>query len=128
MAKILNIVECAYRATLEEQDDTILWFVHMMAAKAGADMTLLLRGNGVNYLNKKQKVSKLRFGEAELGNPPKLAEDVSAMVQHNIPVYYVEEDAAERGLERSDFISGAQPVSRQGLPKFVSGYERVFHW
>lgn len=128
MEKILNIVECAYRATLEEQDDTVLWFTHMMSAKAGANMAVLLRGNGVNYLNKHQQVAKIKFGEAELGNPPKLAEDIAAMIKSNIPVYYVEEDAAERGLERSDLIGGIQALPRRRLAKLIAEYDRIFHW
>src|SRR5262245_61151561 len=128
MAKILNIVESAYRATLEEQDDTALWFTHMMAAKAGADLALLLRGNAVNYLSKAQRVGHFQIGQAELGNPPKLAEDVEAMLKSNIPVYYVEEDAGERGLEKSELIAGVKPVSKSGLAKLVAGYDRVFHW
>jgi len=128
MAKILTIVECAYRATIEEQDDTVLLFTHMMAAQGGADLALLLRGNAVNYLSRKQHVDVLHFGEAVLGNPPRLADDVEALMKRNVPVYYVEEDAGERGLEKSDFIAGAKAVSRAGLARFVAGFERVFHW
>jgi hypothetical protein len=128
MAKFLNVVESAYRATIERQDDTVLRFVHMMAAQAGGDMTLLLRGNAVNYLCRRQSCGKLRFGEAELGNPPRLAEDLEALMKSHVAVYYVEEDAGERGLERSEFISAARAVSRGALAKFVAGYDRVFHW
>ncbi len=128
MAKILNIVESAYRGTIEEQDDTVLWFAHMLA-NSGADIALLLRGNAVNYLNKEQKVGELRFGAARLGNPPKIAEDVEALItKRKVPIYYVEEDARERGLEKSKFVPAAEAVSRANLANFVADYDRVFHW
>lgn len=128
MTKILNILESAYRATLEEQDDTVLWFNHMLA-NAGADIAVLLRGNAVNYLNPRQEVGELKFGAAGLGNPPRIAEDVAALhTKKNVPIYYVREDARERGLEASDLIGGAEPLARAELARFVAEYDRVFHW
>lgn len=128
MAKILSIVESAYRATLEEQDDTVLWFNHMLA-NAGADIAILLRGNAVNYLAREQKVGDLSFGGEGLGNPPRIAEDVAALhTKKNVPIYYVKEDARERGLEESSLIELGEPVARSGLSKFVAAYDRVFHW
>jgi hypothetical protein len=86
MTKILSIVETAYRATLEEQDDTILWFNHILK-KAGADMTILLRANAVNYAVRGQDASGLRFGELSLRHPPEIDKDVTALVQKGVPVY-----------------------------------------
>jgi len=97
MAKILNIVESAYRATLEEQDDTVLWLTHMLK-NLGADVALLLQGNAVCYLAKNQDPSGLRFGATSVNHPPALDSDVVQLVEKNIPVFAVEEDIRERGL------------------------------
>ena len=74
--KVLNIVDTAYRATLEEQDDTIVWIVAAMRTNANAPVDLLLRGNAVNYAVRGQDASGLSFGDQRQTQPPQLAKDL----------------------------------------------------
>jgi len=125
--KALNIIETAYRATIEEQDDTVVWLTHAMKG-AGADLSVLLRGNAVNYAVKTQDASGLSFGDTKQTQPPRLAEDITRLIGKGVEVYIVEEDVAERGLERTDLIDGLKPVPRAGMPKLFAGFDRVWHW
>jgi len=125
--KVLQVIESAYRATVEEQDDTAVWIAHALKG-AGADIGVLLRGNAVSYLVKGQEPNALSFGGWKQKHPSELAEDVAKLMGKGAPVYFVEEDAAERGLERTDLISGPKPVSRSGLPKLFAEYQQVWHW
>lgn len=125
--KVLQIVECAYRATLEEQDDTVLWLTQAMKG-AGGEFDVLLRGNAVNYAVKGQDASGLAFGAKKQTQPPRLADDVAKLIEKGIAVLAVEEDVAERGLERGDLIGGVKPVSRGALAKLFDGYDMVWHW
>ena len=127
MAKILSIVETAYRATIEEQDDTILWLTHMFK-NGGADISILLRANAVNYAVKGQDASGLSFGEIKMTHPPEIDKDVEKIVQKGVPVYLVEEDAKDRGLSDGDLIAGIKKVKRQGLPELIDQYDQVWHW
>ncbi len=125
--KTLNIIETAYRATLEEQDDPVVWITHAMKG-AGADLNVLLRGNAVNYLAKGQDASGLSFGDWKQTQPPRLAEDVAGLVGKGVDVYYVAEDLADRGLSQGDLIDGPKPVAKSGLAKLLGGYDQVWHW
>jgi sulfur transfer complex TusBCD TusB component (DsrH family) len=125
--KILQIIESAYRCTIEEQDDPVVWITHAMKG-AGADLAVLLRGNAVNYAVKGQKVEGLTIGGKAQTQPPRIDEEVAKLVGKGVDVYLVEDDAAARGLERSDLIEGLRPVSRSGLPKLLNQYDQVWHW
>lgn len=125
--KYLQIVSTAYRATIEEQDDTAIWITHAMKG-GGADVAVLLRGNAVNYLVKGQDASGLSFGDRKQTQPPQLAEDVAKLIGKGVDVHFVEDDAAERGLERTDLIGGCKPVPRSALPKLIAAYDQVWHW
>ena len=127
MPKILNIVETAYRATLEEQDDTILWLTHALK-NSGADISILLRANAVNYAAKGQDASGLAFGNMKMTHPPEIDKDVARMVEKGVPVYLVEEDAEERGLSGADLIPGAKKIKRKELPELIDQYDQVWHW
>ena len=127
MPKVLSIVESAYRATLEEQDDTILWLNHMLKNN-GVDITILLRANAVNYLVKGQDASGLRFGTVDLPHPPVIEKDVADLIEKGVPVYYVKEDVDQRGVPESKFIEGAKAISRKELPGLLEGFDHVWHW
>ena len=127
MPKILQIIETAYRATLEEQDDTTLWITQAMKG-AGGNFDVLLRGNAVNYGVKSQDASGLSFGAKRQTQAPRLAEDVQKMIEKGIAIHIVEDDVAERGLERGDLVGGLKPVSRTGLPALFAQYDQVWHW
>lgn len=125
--KALTIVETAYRATLEEQDDPILWMNTAMKG-GGADVTILLRGNAINYAVKGQDASGLTLGGKPQKHPPDLERDIAKLIDKGAPVYIVEEDVAERGLERTDLVDGLSPISRRGVAKLMGDFDAVWHW
>lgn len=127
MTKTLNIIEGAYRATLEEQDDTVVWITAAMR-KAGAPIDVLLTGNAVNYAVEGQNAGGLRLGTWEQTQPPRLARDVEELARGGATVYVLADDAAERGLEATDLSSAVTPIARTRLADLVGRYERVWHW
>ena len=129
MAKqTLNIVESAYRAVMEEQDDTVLWLLAAMQA-AGARHTVVLRGNAVNYAVAGQGAPGLTVGVWKQTQAPRMDRDVADLVENRkIPVYVVEEDLADRGIARSELVPGVKLVGRGDLPKLVAEHEVVCHW
>jgi hypothetical protein len=125
--KVLQVLDHGYRCTIEEQDDPVLWITAVLKG-AGADTSILLRGTAVNYAVKGQDASGLSFGGKAQTQPAKLDEDVAKIVGKGIEVYVVEEDVAERGLERGDLVAGVKHVSRSGVAKLFSGYDQIWHW
>jgi sulfur relay (sulfurtransferase) DsrF/TusC family protein len=124
---VLNIVETAYRATLEEQDDPVLWLCAAMRG-AGAELAVLLRGNAVNYGVKSQDASGLQFGDKKQTQPPRIAEDLARLQGNGVPVYVVQDDLAERGIERTDLIDGLKSIKRAAVPALMNDYNQVWHW
>ena len=126
--KTLNIVESAYRAVMEEQDDTILWLLAAMQG-AGAEHTVVLRGNAVNYAVTGQGVPGLTVGEWKQTQAPKMDRDVLDLIEkRKIPVYVVTEDLADRGIAQDELVPGVQMLSRTALPALFAEYALVSHW
>jgi hypothetical protein len=125
--KVLSIVATAYRATLEEQDDTIVWLTHALRG-AGASVDVLLRGNATNYAVTGQDASGLAFGARQQTQPPRVDQDIVKLAAKGARVLLVEEDLAERGIERSELIAGVEPIARAALPTLLADYDQVWHW
>lgn len=125
--KALQIVESGYRATLEEQDDTIVWITHAMKG-AGADLDVLIRGNAVTMAVKGQDASGLKFGAREQKHSPRIADDIAGLVAKGVAVMVVSEDCAERGIKPDDLVGQLQSVSRAEIPRIFERYDHVWHW
>ena len=127
MAKILSIVERAYHGTIEEQDDTILWMSHMVK-NAGADISILLRGNAVNYGVMGQDASGLKFGSVELDVPPTLDADVVNLIAAGVPTYAVREDLEDRGIGTQELAQGLRLIGRKELADLFDSHDSIWHW
>ena len=125
--RVLNIIESAYRATIEEQDDTIVWLSYMLR-DAGAELSVLLRGNAVNYAVSGQDCSGLSFGGRRQTQPPRLDSDLVKLMEKGVPVLAVAEDLTERGIDSQDLVGGIKTIARSGVAKLFDSYDLVWHW
>jgi hypothetical protein len=125
--KLLNIVSSAYRATIEEQDDTVVWITHCLR-NAGAEVDLLLSGPAVNYPVVGQAVAPTHIGGRAQKHAPDVHAQVHNFVGNGSSVYVVEEDLDERGIDRRSLLQEVKVVARQDLPKILIRYDRVWHW
>lgn len=128
MGRTLNIVERAYHATLEEQDDVALWFTLAVRVQGNADVDVLLRGTAVNYLVKTQDASGIAVGDIPLNPPPKIVEDIAAMQGKGIRFFAVEEDVLLRAIDRNNLVAGVELLKKAQLPALLGQYERVWTW
>ena len=126
-SRTLHMVSSAYRATLEEQDDPILWLVQGMEA-AGEDCSVLLCGTAVNYAVVSQDASGLAFGARKQTQPPRIAEDLLRMIASGMSIQYVSDDATDRGITSDELVPGLQPVGREKVADLLDRFERVFAW
>lgn len=125
--RVLHIVESAYRGTLEEQDDTILWLAHCLR-NAGSELSVLLKDNAVNYALAGEDSSGLRFGDWRQTRPPQIAAQVSALIAKNVPVHVVEDHLTARGLAESARIPDVRLVARAALPSLFEAHDQIWHW
>jgi sulfur relay (sulfurtransferase) DsrF/TusC family protein len=126
MPRYLSIIDSAYRATIEEQDDTAVWFTHAMK-NGGADVSILLRADAVNYAVLNQDAKGLRFG-ARAVKGPDIVRDIKAVIAKKIPLYAVADDLAERGIPSSQLIPGVEQIQRSGIARLIEGHDRVLSW
>ena len=125
--KTLNIVESAYRATIEEQDDTVVWLMHALKG-AGAAIDVVLRGDAVNYAVRGQDASGLAFGGWLQTEPPRIEQQLGSLAAKGVTVYALADDLAERGLASADLLPGVEALQPAALAALLPRYDRVWHW
>ena len=125
--KVLNIISSGYRATLEEQDDTVVWITQAMS-RAGAEIDVLLRSAATNYVVEGQAVSPLAIGGRIQSNAPDVHGQVRDLAERGVGIFVLEEDLDAYGLRDVSRLKQAQIVKAGELAGLISRYDAVWHW
>lgn len=125
--RVLQLIASAYRATLEEQDDTILWITQAMRS-AGGDLDVILTENAVNYALKGQDATGLQLGSWRQSQPPRLEDDIAQLVARGARVFALTEDLMERGLHDCPRTSGVVMIGRADAAALMTEYDMVWRW
>ena len=125
--RVLQIIEPAYRATLEEQDDTVLWFTRAIRG-AGAAADVLLTGTAVSYAARGQSSEGLCIGAWSQRHPPAIEHDLASLLDNGARVAAIAEDLEERGIAPESLIPGVERLSRQDLSIRFGEYARIWKW
>ena len=113
MNRILSIVESAYRDTPGRENDA-LWVAAALES-SGAVVSILLRGNAVNYV-------------VRTGDGAGAAEKIETLTGKGVMVYAVREDARDRGLDPGRVVSGIEFISRTDIADLVEKHDRIWYW
>lgn len=125
--KILQVVESAYRANFEEQDDPVLWLTAVLKG-AGAPVDVLLRGAAVSYAARTQDASGLVLGAWTQKNPPDIVRDLARLREKGANVYVLEDELDRRGIRKDELVEGLAVVKAEALPTLFAGYDQIWAW
>ena len=125
--RILNILSNPYRATLEEQDDTIIWLSHAMTG-AGASIDLLLTGQAVNYAMEDQNACGLFIGGIKQSCPPDICREIGNLINKGGEVFLEKESIELLGIEEKNILEGIKVTRQADCAELFSSYQHIWYW
>ncbi len=125
--KALQILQSAYRCTVEEQDDPALWFVQVLKTAQG-DVDIVLKNNAVNYAVVSQDASGLSFGNWKQSQPSQLNQDLQQAIAQGITIYAIAEDIKVRGISDEKLLPVIKKISRLEMSNLFNNYDQVWTW
>ncbi len=124
--KILSVLSHTEYGNLEDSD--IGLFASAFAPVAGAQMTILLAEDAVNYGVRGQEGTGIKIAGTPVQPGFLIETDVQSVQQANIPVYAVREDLDERGIEPRELIPGIKLLGRAEYGKFIDQFDTIWNW
>ncbi|MFJ4095306.1 hypothetical protein ACIPYS_27265 [Kitasatospora sp. NPDC089913] len=124
-ARVLAIVDRAYRGAVEKQFVDTLYLVRELHRQMGG-LDILLRGQAVGYAARAARVAPLRFGDRVVETLSDPRRDVQALLDAGIRVLAEEPGLTASGLAgREQLLEGVELIGARAAAESWSGYGTV---
>ncbi|MCX4186880.1 hypothetical protein [Methylophaga sp. OBS4] len=130
--RVLQVLDQAFRTTVEEQDETILWLIQCMLKQSMLnpenEIDLLLSGHAVYYAHQKQAQPVLKIGDWNQTQPADISRDIHNLLHSGVSIMVVYEDLWDRGLEILPLSEQIDIINRKELPQIYNRADQIWHW